>query len=93
MVGTLPRERSVRGTTPAALGLHVVLFEACSAFTRGAACTLARSPDRDPHAEGFSHFVTPMTAPVASGWSSCRVGLARWKAPPCTAPTHSGHSD
>jgi hypothetical protein len=27
-------------------------------------------------AEGFSHFVTSMTAPVASGWSGCRVGLA-----------------
>ena len=28
------------------------------------------------YAEGFSHFVTSMTAPVASGWSdSCRVGL------------------
>jgi hypothetical protein len=26
--------------------------------------------------EGFSHFVTSMTAPVASGWSGCRVGLA-----------------
>ena len=26
--------------------------------------------------EGFSHFVTSMTAPVASGWSICRVGLA-----------------
>jgi len=25
---------------------------------------------------GFSHFVTSMTAPVASGWSGCRVGLA-----------------
>jgi len=24
---------------------------------------------------GFSHFVTSMTAPVASGWSGCRVGL------------------
>jgi hypothetical protein len=31
---------------------------------------------RDPLTEGFSHFVTSMTAPVASGWSSCRVGLA-----------------
>jgi hypothetical protein len=29
------------------------------------------------YTEGFSHFVTSMTAPVASGWSdSCRVGLA-----------------
>src|ERR1700731_3757433 len=26
------------------IGLHIVLFEACSAFTRVAACTLARSP-------------------------------------------------
>ena len=26
--------------------------------------------------EGFSHFVTSMTAPVASGWSGRRVGLA-----------------
>jgi hypothetical protein len=25
--------------------------------------------------EGFSHFVTSMTAPIASGWSGCRVGL------------------
>src|SRR5689334_18521650 len=29
------------------VGLHIVLFEACSAFTRVAACTLARSPIRD----------------------------------------------
>ena len=28
------------------------------------------------YTEGFSHFVTSMTAPVASGWSVCRVGLA-----------------
>src|SRR5438132_2751938 len=26
------------------IGLHIVLFEVCSAFTRVAACTLARSP-------------------------------------------------
>jgi hypothetical protein len=25
--------------------------------------------------KGFSHFVTSMTAPVASGWSGRRVGL------------------
>src|SRR5450631_1848366 len=31
---------------------------------------------RDPLTEGFSHFLTSMTAPVASGWSGCRVGLA-----------------
>jgi hypothetical protein len=58
------------------VGLRIVLFEACSAFTRVAACTLALSPIRDTHSEGFSHFVASMTAPVASGWSGCRVGLA-----------------
>ena len=51
------------------VGLPIVLFEACSAFTHVAACTLARSPMRDPLSEGFSHFVTSMTAPIASGGS------------------------
>jgi len=55
------------------VGLHIVLFEACSAFTRVAACTLARSPIRDPLPEGFRHFVASMPAPVASGW---RIGGA-----------------
>src|SRR4029450_3336037 len=65
------------------VGLHIVLFEACSAFTCVAACTLALSPIRDTLIEGFSHFVTSMTAPIASGWSGCRVGLApTGKAPP-----------
>src|ERR1700704_3375567 len=50
--------------------------EACSAFTHVAACTLALSPIRDTLSEGFSQFVTSMAAPVASGWSVCRVGLA-----------------
>src|SRR5258707_15430945 len=31
---------------------------------------------RDRLSEGFSHFGTSMTAPVASGWSGCRVGRA-----------------
>ncbi len=35
------------------------------------------------YTEGFSHFVTSMTAPVASGCSDGRVGLApTGKAPP-----------
>ena len=58
------------------VGLRIVLFEACSAFTRVTACTLAPSPIRDALSEGFSHFVTSIAAPVASGWSGCRVGLA-----------------
>ena len=45
-------------------------------FTRVTACTLALSPIRDTLIEGFSHFVTSMTAPIASGWSGCRVGFA-----------------
>jgi len=58
------------------VGLRIVLFEACSAFTHVAACTLALPPIRDTLIEGFSHFVTSMTAPIASGWSGRRVGLA-----------------
>src|SRR5438552_12115105 len=46
------------------------------ALTRVTACTLALSPIRDTLIEGFSHFVTSMTAPIASGWSDCRVGFA-----------------
>jgi hypothetical protein len=51
------------------VGPHNVLFEVCTAFTCVAACTLALSPIRDTLSEGFSHFVTSMTAPVASGGS------------------------
>src|ERR1700738_3819164 len=57
------------------VGLCIVLFEACSAFTRVTACTLALSPIRDTHSEGFSYFVTSIAAPVASGWSGRRAGL------------------
>src|SRR6201998_1269023 len=70
------------------VGLHIVLFEACSAFTRVAACTLALSPIRDTLIEGFSHFVTSMTAPIASGGSESPGGTCtHWKAPPC----HGAH--
>ncbi|MEO8133962.1 MAG: tail fiber domain-containing protein [Betaproteobacteria bacterium] len=42
--------------------------------------------------EGFSHFVTSMPAPVASGWSGRRVGLApTGKRRLITAHTHSRH--
>src|SRR5229473_39198 len=69
-----------------------VLFEACSAFTLVAACTLALSPIRDTLSEGFSHFVTSIAAPAASGWSGRRVGLApTGKRRLITAHTHFGH--
>jgi len=62
--------------------------EACSAFTRVAACTLARSPIRDPLSQGFRHFVSSMPAPVASGGSESPGGTCtHWKAPPC----HGAH--
>ena len=65
------------------VGLHIDLFEACSAFTRVAACTLALPPIRDTLIEGFGHFVTSMTAPIASGWSGLPGGACtHWKAPP-----------
>src|SRR4029077_5435029 len=36
-----------------------------------------------PLFEGFSHFVTSMTAPIASGWSESPGGpCTHWKAPP-----------
>src|SRR5882757_6585070 len=72
------------------VGLHIVLFKACSTFTRVAACTLALSPIRDTLIEGFSHFVTSMTAPIASGWSDCRVGFSpTGKRRLCTAHARS----
>ena len=56
------------------VGLCNVVFEDCSAFTRVTACTLAGSPKVIRYIEGFSHFVTSMTAPIASGWSK----IAGW---------------
>jgi SAM domain (Sterile alpha motif) len=45
------------------------------------------------YTEGFSHFVTSMTAPVASGWSVRRVGFApTGKRRLLTAHTNSSHS-
>ncbi len=45
------------------------------------------------YTEGFSHFVTSMTAPIASGWSVRRVELAPTEERRLsTAHTQSGHS-
>ncbi len=71
------------------VGLRIVLFEVCSAFTHVTACTLAGSPKVIRYIRGFSHFVTSMTAPIASGWSeSCRVGLSPTEKTP---PYHDAH--
>ena len=49
------------------VGLRIVLFEACSAFTRVAACTLAESPMATLYTEGFDCFVTSTAASIATG--------------------------
>ena len=46
-------------------------------FTRVTACTLALSPIRDTLIEGFSHFVTSMTAPIASGGLTSVDGILK----------------
>ena len=71
------------------------LFEACSAFTHIRACTLALSPYVvTPFTRGFNHFVTSIVAPVASGWSGCRVGLSpTGKHRLITAHARSGHCE
>src|SRR5205823_8168488 len=60
-------------------------------YSRYGLHTRAVTVYRDTLTRGFSHFVTSMTAPVASGWSGCRVGLApTGKRPLSTAHTHTG---
>ncbi len=59
---TLDKEHPIQGL----LGVH----------SRYGLHTRAVTVYRDTLSEGFSHFVTSMAAPVASGWSGCRVGLA-----------------
>ena len=49
------------------VGLRIVLFEACSAFTHVAACTLAESPIATLYTEGFDCFVTSTAASIATG--------------------------
>jgi hypothetical protein len=76
------RRRSSRSENP--VDIRITLFEACSTFTHVAACTLALSPNfATRFTGGFNRFVTSTVAPVASGWSGCRVGFApTGKAPP-----------
>src|ERR1700739_1877226 len=57
-----PAHRPFRGL----LGVHL----RCGPHTR------AVTVFRDTLSEGFSYFVTSIAAPVASGWSGRRVGLA-----------------
>ena len=58
----------------ARFGSRVVLFEACSTFTRVTACRFAESPLRPFAIEGFDEFVTSFAAPTATGWSDPVAG-------------------
>src|ERR1700758_4831163 len=58
------------------VGLHIVLFEACSAFTRVAACTLARSPSRDRYPKASDISSPPCLLRLLPAGANRRVGLA-----------------
>jgi hypothetical protein len=66
------------------VGFRITLFEACSAFTRVMACTLAESPMATRYTEGFNRFVTSSIAPIATGWSDPLPGgnRTRWRSAP-----------
>jgi hypothetical protein len=76
-------ERRLRSSHPAVSAFpEIAVGSACtSSFSRLARRSLALRPAHSRrhlyvtrYTEGFSHFVTSMTAPVASGWSVRRVG-------------------
>ena len=93
-VRALPREE--RELMIAANNSHVLAFDNLSSLlgvhSRYGLHTRAVTVHRDTLSEGFSHFVTSIAAPVASGWSVCRVGLSpTGKRRLFTAHTPSGH--
>jgi hypothetical protein len=71
--------------------LDAVRAELGDAAADALAASMAQQ-DEPAAIEGFSHFVTSMTAPIASGWSGCRMGFApTGKRRLCTAHTRNGH--
>jgi hypothetical protein len=94
------RRRRSSHPTVSAFPDNVVGSACTSSFSRIAQRSLALRPAHSRghlyvtcYTEGSSHFVTSMTAPVASGWSGCRVGLApTGKRRLLTAHANSGHS-
>ena len=84
------------------VGLHIGIFEACSAFTRVTACTLAWPPNRGSLNRRLQPFRFLHGCSGASGWSSAPGGIrTHWKAPPLHGARHkppynecavSGHS-
>src|ERR1700677_1969432 len=94
--------RRLRSSRPAVSAFpEIAVGSACtSSFSRLARRSLALRPAHSRrhlyvtrYTEGFSHFVTSMTAPVASGWSGRRVGLApTGKRRLLTTHANCGHS-
>src|SRR5215468_4694548 len=58
------------------VGLHIVLFEVCSAFTHVAACTLAQSPIRDRYPKASDISSPPCLLRLLPAGANRRVGLA-----------------
>ena len=93
--------RRLRSSRPAVSAFpEVAVGSACtSTFSELARRSLALRPAHSrrhlyvtSYTEGFSHFVASMTAPVASGWSVRRVGLApTGKRRLLTAHANTGH--
>ena len=70
--------------------LDAVRAELGDAAADALAASMAQQ-DEPAAIEGFSHFVTSMTAPIASGWSGCRMGFApTGRRRLCTAHANSG---
>src|ERR1700730_13203877 len=75
------------------VGLHIDLFEACSAFTRVAACTLARSPSRDRYSKASALLLPPLLLRLLPAGANRRVARApRGKRRLVTAHADTGHS-
>ena len=87
------RRRSLRGRNRGGIRRGGAGGSVYGDLTAATACTRAKSPYVTLYTRGFSHFVTSMTAPIASGRSdSCRVGLAPTEERRLiTAHTQSGH--
>src|SRR5215813_1836050 len=75
------------------VGLHIVLFEVCSAFTHVAACTLARSPYFVTAIRGLQTFRHLHACPgcfrrerspggPCTHWKSAALSRRPWKADP-----------
>src|SRR5262249_39167648 len=58
------------------VGLHIDLFEVCSAFTHVASCTLAQSPIRDRYPGASDISSPPCLLRLLPAGANRRVGLA-----------------